>query len=59
MTFTACIAQIAIQAANTGLNGVIDGDMIRISIPQLTEERRRELVKSVKQKITKKITIER
>lgn len=43
--------ETAIQAANIGLNGIIDGDMIRIAIPQLTEERRKELVKSVKQKI--------
>ena len=43
--------EMAIQAANIGLNGIIDGDMIRIAIPQLTEERRKELVKSVKQKI--------
>ncbi len=43
--------ETAIQAANIGLNGIIDGDMIRIAIPTLTEERRKELVKSVKQKI--------
>lgn len=43
--------ETAIQAANVGLSPVIDGDAIRIAIPQLTEERRKELVKSVKQKI--------
>jgi ribosome recycling factor len=43
--------ETAIQAANIGLNGIIDGDMIRIAIPLLSEERRKDLVKSVKQKI--------
>jgi ribosome recycling factor len=35
----------AIQAAGLGLNPVTDGEIIRIPIPQLTEERRREFVK--------------
>ena len=35
----------AIQAAGLGLNPMTDGDNIRIPIPQLTEERRREFVK--------------
>lgn len=43
--------EVAIQAANIGLNPVIDGDFLRIAIPMLTEERRKELVKSVNQKI--------
>jgi ribosome recycling factor len=38
----------AIQKANIGLNPVNDGKVIRISIPQLTEDRRKELVKQVK-----------
>ncbi|MCB2182716.1 MAG: ribosome recycling factor [Desulfobulbaceae bacterium] len=38
----------AILAANIGLTPANDGKMIRISIPQLTEERRKELVKQVK-----------
>ncbi len=38
----------AIMKANIGLNPVNDGKVIRISIPQLTEERRKELVKQVK-----------
>lgn len=38
----------AIMKANIGLNPVSDGKVIRLSIPQLTEERRRELVKQVK-----------
>lgn len=37
----------AIISANIGLNPVNDGTVIRISVPQLTEERRRELVKVV------------
>jgi len=35
----------AIQAANIGLNPVNDGVLIRLSIPPMTEERRKELVK--------------
>lgn len=38
----------AIIAANLGYNPSNDGETIRISIPQLTEERREELVKQVK-----------
>ena len=38
----------AIQTANLGLNPVRDGDLIRIPIPPLNEERRRELVKLTK-----------
>jgi ribosome recycling factor len=40
--------QKAIQAANLGLNPVKDADLIRIPIPPLNEERRRELVKLTK-----------
>lgn len=35
----------AIQAADLGLNPSVDGSVIRVSIPALTEERRREMVK--------------
>ena len=38
----------AILAANLGYNPGNDGETIRIIIPELTEERRRELVKQVK-----------
>ncbi len=38
----------AILAANLGLTPANDGKVIRISVPQLTEERRKELVKQVK-----------
>lgn len=38
----------AILKSDLGLNPVNDGKIIRISIPQLTEERRKELVKQVK-----------
>jgi len=38
----------AILKANIGLNPVSDGKVIRLAIPQLTEERRRELVKGAK-----------
>jgi ribosome recycling factor len=35
----------AILAANLGLNPSVDGNLVRVSIPPLTEERRREMVK--------------
>jgi ribosome recycling factor len=38
----------AIQAANIGLNPMKDADLVRIPIPPLNEERRRELVKLAK-----------
>ena len=42
------VIEKSILNANIGLNPVNDGKIIRISIPQLTEERRKELVKQVK-----------
>ena len=38
----------AIQKSELGLNPISDGKIIRIPIPRLTEERRKELVKVVK-----------
>jgi len=38
----------AIRASELGLNPQIDGALIRLPIPALTEERRKELVKVVK-----------
>ncbi len=38
----------AIQAANLGLNPSNDGNIIRVPIPPLNEERRKEIVKLVK-----------
>jgi len=38
----------AIQASNLGLNPVGDGTLIRVPIPPLTEERRKEMVKLIK-----------
>lgn len=38
----------AIIAANLGLNPSIDGKLVRVPIPSLNEERRKELVKLVK-----------
>jgi len=40
--------QKAIQVANLGLNPVKDAELIRVPIPLLNEERRRELVKLMK-----------
>src|SRR3989344_1494660 len=36
--------------ANVGLNPIVDQDILRINLPPLTEERRGELVKLIKQK---------
>lgn len=41
----------AIRSADLGVNPTNDGDLIRISIPALTEERRKEMVKIVRSKI--------
>ena len=38
----------AIKKSNLGVNPQIDGQILRIHIPQLTEERRLELVKTLK-----------
>jgi ribosome recycling factor len=38
----------AIQAANIGLNPMKDADLVRVPIPPLNEERRKELVKLAK-----------
>jgi len=35
----------AIRSAELGLNPLVDGNLLRVPIPQLTEERRRDLVK--------------
>lgn len=40
----------AILKSDLGLNPTNDGDVIRITIPQLTEERRKELVRVVRKK---------
>ncbi len=40
----------AIQAANLGFNPIVDGEVVRIKIPRLTEERRRELSKVIHDK---------
>ena len=46
----------AIQKSDLGINPQIDGQIVRIRIPDLTEERRKELIK-VLNSITEKITI--
>lgn len=38
----------ALRESSLGINPLVDGDVIRIPIPQLTEERRKDLVKLVK-----------
>ncbi len=39
--------EAAIRAANIGINPVVEGVKIRLPIPPLTEERRKELVKKI------------
>lgn len=39
-----------IANANVGLNPIVDQDILRINLPPLTEERRLELIKLIKQK---------
>lgn len=43
--------QKGIEAANAGFTPVIDGTLIRISIPPLSQERREELIKAMKHKL--------
>lgn len=38
----------AIEAANIGINPMNDGQVIRLIFPELTEERRKEIVKDIK-----------
>ena len=40
----------AIRKSDLGLNPVVDGQAIRLNIPSLTEERRKEFIKLLKQK---------
>lgn len=41
----------AILEANIGLSPVVDGNIVRISFPPLTEERRKDFIKLLKQKV--------
>ena len=43
------VIEKAISSANLGLNPVVKGNVIRVPMPQLNEERRKELNKIVKQ----------
>ncbi len=43
--------QKGIELANVGFNPIIDGNLLRISIPPLSLERRQELIKAMKQKL--------
>ncbi len=40
-----------IREANTGISPVIDGQVLRISLPPLSQERREELIKLMRQKL--------
>lgn len=41
----------SITASNLGLAPVVDGDRVRLTLPPLTEETRRQLVKVIKEKL--------
>ncbi len=41
----------SIQQTGSGLNPVVDGSVLRIAIPPLTEDRRKEMVKQIRQRI--------
>ncbi len=43
--------QKGIEAANAGFNPIIDGVVLRISIPPLSTERREELIKAMRHKL--------
>lgn len=43
--------QKGIEAANVGFHPAIDGHLLRISIPPLSQERRQELIKAMKHKL--------
>jgi ribosome recycling factor len=43
--------QKGIEAASAGLNPIIDGNVLRISIPPLSQERREELIKAMRHKL--------
>ncbi len=43
--------QKGIEAANVGFHPSIDGNLLRISIPPLSQERRQELIKAMKHKL--------
>jgi ribosome recycling factor len=44
------VIEKAIRDANLGLNPMSDKDLVRVPVPPLTEERRKEIVKQVKHK---------
>ena len=43
--------QKGIEAANIGFHPAIDGNLLRISIPPLSQDRRQELIKAMKHKL--------
>ena len=43
--------QKGIEAANAGFTPVVDGNVVRISIPPLSQDRREELIKAMKHKL--------
>lgn len=49
--------ETAIRNSDLGVNPTNDGTLIRVAVPQLTEERRRELVKQAKSKEDAKVSV--
>ncbi len=41
----------AIRDADIGVNPAVDGDVVRLSMPQMTEETRKKLVKNMKERL--------
>jgi len=41
----------AIQDADLGINPVVDSDLVRLSMPEMTEENRKDMVKKMKEKL--------
>ena len=41
----------AVQSANIGINPVIDGEIVRLPVPPMTEERRKEYIKLLHEKL--------
>ncbi|MDO8581899.1 MAG: ribosome recycling factor, partial [bacterium] len=49
-----------ISASNLGLSPVVDGDRVRLTLPPMTEETRKQLVKVLKEKLeTSRMTLRR
>lgn len=41
----------AVRDADLGVNPIVDGDLVRLSMPQMTEDNRKKLVKNMKERM--------